>query len=110
MSRLVNQRLLEVQSQVEELQKSLQEQGSKAEDVSEKTHKYMALTVLVPPTFLLIILIVLSNFITFVYKGKVMSFSASVLFIDDLPTSLPLYPLNGIQLIFSKEKLVLKKV
>ena len=32
--RLVNQRLLEVQSQVEELQKSLQEQGSKAEDVS----------------------------------------------------------------------------
>ena len=33
-SRLVNQRLLEVQSQVEELQKSLQDQGSKAEDVS----------------------------------------------------------------------------
>lgn len=32
--RLVNQRLLEVQSQVEELQKSLQDQGSKAEDVS----------------------------------------------------------------------------
>ncbi|XP_076217209.1 protein Hook homolog 3-like isoform X1 [Aptenodytes patagonicus] len=31
-NRLVNQRLLEVQSQVEELQKSLQEQGSKAED------------------------------------------------------------------------------
>ncbi|XP_045444793.1 protein Hook homolog 3 isoform X4 [Pipistrellus kuhlii] len=30
--RLVNQRLLEVQSQVEELQKSLQDQGSKAED------------------------------------------------------------------------------
>ncbi|XP_076217210.1 protein Hook homolog 3-like isoform X2 [Aptenodytes patagonicus] len=30
--KLVNQRLLEVQSQVEELQKSLQEQGSKAED------------------------------------------------------------------------------
>ncbi|PKU32321.1 hypothetical protein llap_17375 [Limosa lapponica baueri] len=30
-NRLVNQRLLEVQSQVEELQKSLQEQGSKAE-------------------------------------------------------------------------------
>lgn len=35
-SRLVNQRLLEVQSQVEELQKSLQDQGSKAEDVSLK--------------------------------------------------------------------------
>uniref|UniRef100_A0A663FGN7 Protein Hook homolog 3 n=1 Tax=Aquila chrysaetos chrysaetos TaxID=223781 RepID=A0A663FGN7_AQUCH len=33
-NRLVNQRLLEVQSQVEELQKSLQDQGSKAEDVS----------------------------------------------------------------------------
>jgi hypothetical protein len=33
-SRLVNQRLLEVQSQVEELQKSLQDQGSKAGDVS----------------------------------------------------------------------------
>ncbi|XP_075345346.1 protein Hook homolog 3-like isoform X4 [Mycteria americana] len=32
-NRLVNQRLLEVQSQVEELQKSLQEQGSKAEDL-----------------------------------------------------------------------------
>ncbi|XP_075345349.1 protein Hook homolog 3-like isoform X7 [Mycteria americana] len=31
--KLVNQRLLEVQSQVEELQKSLQEQGSKAEDL-----------------------------------------------------------------------------
>ncbi|KAK0678930.1 HOOK3 protein, partial [Pygoscelis papua] len=31
-NRLVNQRLLEVQSQVEELQKSLQEQGSRAED------------------------------------------------------------------------------
>ncbi|KAL6033621.1 hypothetical protein STEG23_018564, partial [Scotinomys teguina] len=31
-NRLVNQRLLEVQSQVEELQKSLQDQGSKAED------------------------------------------------------------------------------
>uniref|UniRef100_A0A8C0V683 Hook microtubule tethering protein 3 n=1 Tax=Cyanistes caeruleus TaxID=156563 RepID=A0A8C0V683_CYACU len=30
--KLVNQRLLEVQSQVEELQKSLQDQGSKAED------------------------------------------------------------------------------
>uniref|UniRef100_A0A4X2KHY8 Protein Hook homolog 3 n=1 Tax=Vombatus ursinus TaxID=29139 RepID=A0A4X2KHY8_VOMUR len=38
-NRLVNQRLLEVQSQVEELQKSLQEQGSKAEDVSvHNTH------------------------------------------------------------------------
>uniref|UniRef100_A0A8C6VT93 Protein Hook homolog 3 n=1 Tax=Naja naja TaxID=35670 RepID=A0A8C6VT93_NAJNA len=33
-NRLVNQRLIEVQSQVEELQKSLQEQGSKAEDVT----------------------------------------------------------------------------
>ncbi|KAI6058275.1 Protein Hook-like protein 3 [Aix galericulata] len=32
-NRLVNQRLLVVQSQVEELQKSLQDQGSKAEDV-----------------------------------------------------------------------------
>nr|XP_015218583.1 PREDICTED: protein Hook homolog 3 isoform X3 [Lepisosteus oculatus] len=31
-NRLVNQRLIEVQSQVEELQKSLQEQGSKADD------------------------------------------------------------------------------
>ncbi|XP_040273330.1 protein Hook homolog 3 isoform X1 [Bufo bufo] len=31
-NRLVNQRLIEVQSQVEELQKSLQEQGAKAED------------------------------------------------------------------------------
>lgn len=31
-NRLVNQRLLEVQSQVEELQKSLQDQGSKTED------------------------------------------------------------------------------
>ncbi|XP_068090319.1 protein Hook homolog 3 isoform X4 [Hyperolius riggenbachi] len=31
-NRLVNQRLLEVQSQAEELQKSLQEQGAKAED------------------------------------------------------------------------------
>ncbi|XP_075595063.1 protein Hook homolog 3-like isoform X3 [Balearica regulorum gibbericeps] len=36
-NRLVNQRLLEVQSQVEELQKSLQEQGSKAEDVSRNS-------------------------------------------------------------------------
>uniref|UniRef100_A0A671M592 Calponin-homology (CH) domain-containing protein n=1 Tax=Sinocyclocheilus anshuiensis TaxID=1608454 RepID=A0A671M592_9TELE len=33
-NRLVNQRLLEGQSQVEELQKSLQEHGSKADDVS----------------------------------------------------------------------------
>lgn len=32
--RLINQRLMEEQSQVEELQKSLQEQGSSAEDVS----------------------------------------------------------------------------
>ncbi len=32
--RLVNQRLLEGQSQVEELQNSLQEHGSKADDVS----------------------------------------------------------------------------
>ncbi|MEE6523118.1 hypothetical protein FKM82_021850, partial [Ascaphus truei] len=31
-NRLVNQRLLEVQSQVDELQKSLQEQGAKAEE------------------------------------------------------------------------------
>ncbi|XP_074424255.1 protein Hook homolog 3-like isoform X4 [Larus michahellis] len=36
-NRLVNQRLLEVQSQVEELQKSLQEQDSKAEDVSRNS-------------------------------------------------------------------------
>ncbi|TWW53616.1 Protein Hook -like protein 3 [Takifugu flavidus] len=33
-NRLINQRLMEEQSQVEELQKSLQEQGSTAEDVS----------------------------------------------------------------------------
>uniref|UniRef100_A0A673ZIP6 Protein Hook homolog 3 n=1 Tax=Salmo trutta TaxID=8032 RepID=A0A673ZIP6_SALTR len=33
-NRLVNQRLIEGQSQVEELQRNLQEQGSKAEDVS----------------------------------------------------------------------------
>lgn len=32
--RLVNQRLMEEQSQVEELQKCLQEQGSTSEDVS----------------------------------------------------------------------------
>ncbi|NXN21999.1 HOOK3 protein, partial [Nycticryphes semicollaris] len=38
-NRLVNQRLLEVQSQVEELQKSLQDQGSKAEDVSRNEQK-----------------------------------------------------------------------
>lgn len=34
LARLVNQRLMEEQSQVEELQKSLQEQGSTSEDVS----------------------------------------------------------------------------
>lgn len=34
LSRLINQRLMEEQSQVEELQKTLQEQGSKADDVS----------------------------------------------------------------------------
>uniref|UniRef100_A0A665X919 Protein Hook homolog 3 n=1 Tax=Echeneis naucrates TaxID=173247 RepID=A0A665X919_ECHNA len=34
-NRLINQRLMEEQSQVEELQKSLQEQGSKADDVSK---------------------------------------------------------------------------
>uniref|UniRef100_A0A8D0D0Q6 Protein Hook homolog 3 n=1 Tax=Sander lucioperca TaxID=283035 RepID=A0A8D0D0Q6_SANLU len=33
-NRLINQRLMEEQSQVEELQKNLQEQGSKADDVS----------------------------------------------------------------------------
>lgn len=32
--RLTNQRLMEEQSQVEELQKTVQEQGSKADDVS----------------------------------------------------------------------------
>ncbi|KAK2527673.1 hypothetical protein Q9233_007798 [Columba guinea] len=37
--KLVNQRLLEVQSQVEELQKSLQDQDSKAEDVSRNVHQ-----------------------------------------------------------------------
>lgn len=36
LSRLINQRLMEEQSQVEELQKSLQEQGSKADDVSNE--------------------------------------------------------------------------
>lgn len=35
LSRLINQRLMEEQSQVEELQKNLQEQGSKADDVSD---------------------------------------------------------------------------
>lgn len=34
--RLINQRLMEEQSQVEELQKTLQEQGSKADDVSHE--------------------------------------------------------------------------
>uniref|UniRef100_A0A669DXJ6 Hook microtubule tethering protein 3 n=1 Tax=Oreochromis niloticus TaxID=8128 RepID=A0A669DXJ6_ORENI len=34
-NRLINQRLMEEQSQVEELQKNLQEQGSKADDVSK---------------------------------------------------------------------------
>uniref|UniRef100_A0A672JGP6 Protein Hook homolog 3 n=1 Tax=Salarias fasciatus TaxID=181472 RepID=A0A672JGP6_SALFA len=36
-NRLINQRLMEEQSQVEELQKTLQEQGSKADDVSDQT-------------------------------------------------------------------------
>lgn len=36
-SRLINQRLMEEQSQVEELHKNLQEQGSKADDVSSDT-------------------------------------------------------------------------
>jgi len=45
--RLVNQRLLEVQSQVEELQKSLQDQGSKAEDVSRNVQQtYMEVVTL----------------------------------------------------------------
>ncbi|XP_041103739.1 LOW QUALITY PROTEIN: protein Hook homolog 3-like [Polyodon spathula] len=39
-NRLVNQRLLEVQSQVEELQKSLQEQGSNADDSIILKKKY----------------------------------------------------------------------
>ncbi|MBN3290201.1 HOOK3 protein, partial [Polypterus senegalus] len=39
-NRIVNQRLLEVQSQVDELQKSLQEQGSKAEDSVLLKKKY----------------------------------------------------------------------
>lgn len=42
--RLINQRLMEEQSQVEELQKSLQEQDSKADDVSpEHRHPSVAL-------------------------------------------------------------------
>lgn len=36
LSRLINQRLMEEQGQVEELQKSLDEQGSKADDVSNE--------------------------------------------------------------------------
>ncbi|KAM3599940.1 uncharacterized protein V6R79_014134 [Siganus canaliculatus] len=39
-NRLINQRLMEEQSQVEELQKSLQEQGSKADDSSSLKKKY----------------------------------------------------------------------
>nr|XP_046232001.1 protein Hook homolog 3 isoform X3 [Scatophagus argus] len=39
-NRLINQRLMEEQSQVEELQKSLQEQGSKADDSSILKKKY----------------------------------------------------------------------
>lgn len=35
LSRLINQRLMEEQSQVEELQKTVDEQGSKADDVSK---------------------------------------------------------------------------
>ncbi|KAF4790722.1 Protein Hook 3 [Turdus rufiventris] len=44
-NRLVNQRLLEVQSQVEELQKSLQDQGSKAEDCSSQAQYYYSGTI-----------------------------------------------------------------
>ncbi|NXA73085.1 HOOK3 protein, partial [Thryothorus ludovicianus] len=44
-NRLVNQRLLEVQSQVEELQKSLQDQGSKAEDHSNTTGEIICVSV-----------------------------------------------------------------
>lgn len=40
-SRLINQRLMEEQSQVEELQKSLQEQDSKADDVSNECLVYI---------------------------------------------------------------------
>uniref|UniRef100_A0A3Q3JFV3 Protein Hook homolog 3 n=1 Tax=Monopterus albus TaxID=43700 RepID=A0A3Q3JFV3_MONAL len=39
-NRLINQRLMEEQSQVEELQKTLQEQGSKADDSSVLKKKY----------------------------------------------------------------------
>uniref|UniRef100_A0A8C5N8G9 Protein Hook homolog 3 n=1 Tax=Gouania willdenowi TaxID=441366 RepID=A0A8C5N8G9_GOUWI len=39
-NRLINQRLLEEQGQVEELQKMVQEQGSKADDVSHHTQVY----------------------------------------------------------------------
>ncbi|XP_008323029.1 protein Hook homolog 3 isoform X3 [Cynoglossus semilaevis] len=39
-NRLINQRLMEEQSQIEELQKSLQEQGSKADDNSSLKKKY----------------------------------------------------------------------
>lgn len=45
--RLINQRLMEEQGQVEELQKSLQEQGSKADDVSpERSRPSVALLLL----------------------------------------------------------------
>lgn len=40
--RLINQRLMEEQSQVEELQRSVQEQGSSAEDVSSFPLSIMA--------------------------------------------------------------------
>lgn len=50
--RLVNQRLLEVQSQVEELQKSLQDQGSKAEDVSRNVHQTYIRVVNIFETFM----------------------------------------------------------
>ncbi|KAK4816789.1 hypothetical protein QYF61_022901 [Mycteria americana] len=50
-NRLVNQRLLEVQSQVEELQKSLQDQGSKAEDVSRNVHQTYIQVVTIFETF-----------------------------------------------------------
>uniref|UniRef100_A0A672ZNT5 Protein Hook homolog 3 n=1 Tax=Sphaeramia orbicularis TaxID=375764 RepID=A0A672ZNT5_9TELE len=45
-NRLINQRLMEEQSQVEELQKNLQEQGSKADDVSKKIVLIVCITVL----------------------------------------------------------------
>ncbi|XP_038648527.1 protein Hook homolog 3 isoform X10 [Scyliorhinus canicula] len=38
-NRLANQRILEIQSQVEELQKALQDQGSRAEDTLASKHK-----------------------------------------------------------------------